>query len=292
VIAVDWGSTSLRAFRLDARGRVVETRRSAQGIIACDGRFGETLAGLLQGWDEPLVVMAGMIGSRQGWREIPYVPCPAGLPELAAAMQEIPDALAGRRVWLAAGQSVQRADGEHDVMRGEETQVCGLLPALPAGPQVVCMAGTHCKHVRIVDGRVVDFSTLMTGELFQLLCQHSLLGRLMQPGAPDADAFAQGLERAGRDPHWLQQLFTVRSRGLFAQLRPDQLASYLSGLLIGHELAALPAAAEVQLVASEALAPLYTAALQRLGRRVRLHGETVTALGLHALATQRGLLAA
>ncbi|KAF1055370.1 MAG: putative 2-dehydro-3-deoxygalactonokinase DgoK1 [Stenotrophomonas maltophilia] len=291
MIAVDWGSTSLRAMQLDADGQVREVRRSGQGIIACDGRYAEVLGALLDGWDDPLVLMVGMVGSRQGRHEIPYVACPAGLPELAAAMQPLPDALPGRQVWLAAGQSVQRAGGEHDVMRGEETQVCGMLPSLPPGPQVVCMAGTHCKHVHIVDGRIVAFATLMTGGLFQLLCQHSLLGRLMQPGPHDADAFEQGLQRAGQDPYLLQQLFTVRSRGLFEQLQPVQLASYLSGLLIGHELAALPAAPEVQLVASDALAPLYTLALQRAGRRVRLHDETVTARGLHALAVQRGAAA-
>ena len=290
MIAVDWGSSSLRAFRLDDAGEVLEIRRSGQGIIACDGRFAETLAELLQGWDEPLVVMAGMIGSRQGWQEVPYVAAPAGLEELAAAMLKLPQALPGRHVWLVPGQSVRRDDGEQDVMRGEETQVCGMLAALPSGPQVICMAGTHCKHVRVEDGRIVAFATLMTGELFQLLCQHSLLGRLMQPGAHDPAAFEQGLRRATEDSHWLQQLFSVRTRGLFGQLAPEQLASFLSGLLIGHELAALPPSDEVQLVASAALAPLYQHALERLGRRVQLHDEAVTARGLFALSRQHGLL--
>lgn len=293
MIAIDWGTTSLRAFRLDADGAVADTRRSAQGVLAAAGRFDAVLREVTDGWDDDLIVMSGMIGSRQGWREVAYVECPAGLDDIAAAMVPLDAAaFADRRIWLVPGLTVRDADGMRDVMRGEETQICGLLDQLGSGRHLVCLPGTHSKHAEIRDGRIAAFHTAMTGELFDLLCKHSILGRLMESGAPHQPAaFAQGVDDARKPRDLLNQLFAVRTQGLFGTLRENELASYLSGLLIGHELNDLPAVVDsLHLVAADRLLELYGEALLRRGLHARNHADHAAARGLHALAARRGLL--
>lgn len=291
MIAVDWGSSSLRAFRIGDDGDVLETRRSGQGVLKAHGNFATVLSGMIAGWDDALVVMAGMIGSRQGWLEVDYVACPAGVAQIAAGMQPLPaDALPGREVWVVPGLSVFDAWQVPDVMRGEESQVCGLLPLLAAGTHFACLPGTHSKHVRVADGRIIDFSTLMTGEMFEVLRAHSVLGRLMELGLPDDAAFAEGLAMAERPGGLLRQLFTVRSRGLFDQIPPARLAGYLSGILVGHELQCIPAdAGHVHVVSSDGLAGPYLHALRARGFTASHHGEEASARGMHALARARGL---
>lgn len=292
MIAIDWGSSSLRAFRLDERGHVVDSRRSDQGVLASTGRFEEVLLHILDGWDERSVVMAGMVGSRQGWREVAYVECPAGLEEIAAQMTRVDAQVLGdREVWIVPGLSVLGDNGVHDVMRGEETQICGLLDQLGPGAHWACLAGTHCKHILIEDGRIRRFATAMTGELFQVLSEHSILGRLMQPGPHDPHAFVQGVDHAGLEGGLLDHLFAVRTHGLFGVLPAQGLQSFLSGLLIGHELKQLPASARtVHLVAAPSLLEPYRSALTQRGHAIEAHSELVSARGLYALARQRGVL--
>ncbi|MFT3790205.1 MAG: 2-dehydro-3-deoxygalactonokinase [Rudaea sp.] len=293
MIAIDWGTTSLRAFRIDAEGRVVETRRSSDGVLAASGRFEAVLRAAIDGWEDTSIVMSGMIGSRQGWREAAYVECPAGIDRIAAAMAplDVPS-LPDRRIWLVPGLSVKDADGTHDVMRGEETQICGLLRELAAGRHLVCLPGTHSKHVELHDGRIARFRTAMTGELFDLLRKHSLLSRLMDADAPHRPvAFARGVDDARRPRDLLNQLFAVRTLGLFGTLSADELPSYLSGLLIGHELNDLPAGADtLHLIAADRLLVPYGEALARRGVRAVNHADHAAAHGLHALAVRHGLV--
>ena len=293
MIAIDWGTTSLRAFRLDADGNTIGMRRSAQGVLAAAGNFESVLRAEIDGWDDVLIVMSGMVGSRQGWREVAYVECPAGLDEIAVAMVPlVVPSLPGRQVWLVPGLSVRDERGAHDVMRGEETQICGLVDALGAGSHRVCLPGTHSKHAEIRDGRVERFHTAMTGELFDVLCKHSLLGRLMDTSMPHRSAaFLRGVDDAHQPRDLLNQLFAVRTLGLFGTLQADELPSYLSGLLIGHELNDVPADVGVlHLVAAERLLELYTEALARRGVRAVNHAEQAAARGLRALAARRGLI--
>ncbi|WP_312682512.1 2-dehydro-3-deoxygalactonokinase [Stenotrophomonas chelatiphaga] len=290
MIAIDWGSSSLRAFRLDRDGHRVDSRRSDQGLLNADGRFAEVLETLIDGWDDALVVMAGMIGSRQGWMEVPYVQAPAGVQEIAAGMRRLQSAAVQRELWLVPGLSCMDVHGTPDVMRGEETQLCALLPVLGPGRHVVLLPGTHSKHARVVDGRIERFSTFMTGELFAVLRQHSLLGRMMVDAPLDAAAFAEGVAMAARDGSLLHQLFGVRTRALFDQLLPAQLASYLSGLLIGTELQDLDAhSAPVHVIAAEGLADAYLSALALVGRTATRHAEDTVARGLYLLARAREL---
>ncbi len=291
MIAVDWGTSSLRVFRLAGDGRIIDSRHSDNGVLAAAGRFEQVLVEQIDGWDDALIVMTGMVGSRQGWHEVPYVDCPAGLDEIAAGMQRLQSyRLEGRDLWITPGLSARRSGDLHDLMRGEETQVCGLLDDLPPGDLYVCLAGTHSKHVRVADGRITALSTLMTGEMYEVLCQHSILGRLMQPGPHHEGVFKKGVDMAAAGNDLLADLFAVRTQGVLGYVNGAWLQSYLSGILIGHELNAIPAGMEsVHLVASSSLQLPYRTALARRGFKVVVHAESCAARGLHALAARRGL---
>lgn len=296
MIAIDWGTSSFRAYRLADDGTVREQRSAAAGLLACGGRFEAVLAQQLEGWDDAVVAMAGMIGSRNGWHEVPYVAAPAGPAQIAAGMFAFEAAsLPGRRLLIAPGLSHHPAEGAPEVMRGEETQIAGLLERLPgAGPHVVCLPGTHSKWVHVEAGRITGWQTAMTGELYALLRQHSLLAALMpaEAGADgdDAEAFARGLAASGDPGGLTHHLFGVRTRGLFDALAAAQAPSYLSGLLVGHELRALVPAgtALVHLVGSAALVARYERALATRGLATQRHDEALSARGLHVLMNARG----
>lgn len=288
MIAVDWGTSSFRAYRLDHDGAVLEQRSAAAGLLNCAGQFEAVLAQQLLGWDDPLILMAGMIGSRSGWREVPYVACPAGAELLAAGLCELQAAgFAGRRIFIAPGVSHRPAGGTPEVMRGEEVQLLGLSDSLSgAGPHSLCLPGTHSKWASLAQGRITGFRTAMTGELFAVLSQHSLLRATVAADAPDdPPAFALGLARAREAGGLANHLFSVRSLGLFGELTPAQAASYLSGLLIGHELEGLaPASGPVHLIGSRALTQRYERALRARGVEPVLHSDALSARGLHLLA--------
>lgn len=292
MIAVDWGSTRLRAFRLDALGVVREVRRSDEGVSTAEGRFAEVLARCLQGWDDALVVMAGMVGSRQGWQEVDYVDCPADVGAVAARLQPLRDeGFDGRALWLVPGLRTRDDDGVADVMRGEESQLFGVAPALGQGRHYVCLPGTHSKHAWIEDGRVLGFSTFMTGEAFELWRTRSVLSRSMSGERFDEGAFAAGLADASRGGGLLHQLFGLRTRALFDELPADLAPSHLSGLLIGHELHALPAeCTHVHVVAGDALADAYLVALRLRGIEATRHADDAAATGMWRLARARGLV--
>ncbi len=286
MIAIDWGTSSFRAYRLNAAAEVLQQRSAALGLLSCQGRFEAILAEQLQGWDDGDIIMAGMIGSRNGWREVPYVRCPAGLPDIAAGCIELEAApLPGRRIVIVPGLSDQQGLTP-EVMRGEEVQVLGLADQLPGdGPHTLCLPGTHSKWVQCQRGSVQSLRTAMTGELYALLRKQSLLSALMPAegeDAPDAAAFERGIQASGAAGGLSHHLFGVRTLGLFEGLTPAQAPSYLSGLLIGHELRALmPAAADVvHLIGDAALVQRYSAALSLLGMASQTHGQALSARGL------------
>ena len=298
MIGLDWGLSGFRAFRLDATGTVVERRSAPAGILTvADGDFEGVLAAQLGDWlDDRPIVAAGMIGSRQGWVEAPYVPCPAGVAELAAQLTRYASASAGD-IWFVPG--VRWADAHAiDVMRGEETQIVGALTTCGLTRAVLCLPGTHSKWATVEGGRIVGFRTYMTGELYGVLRRHSILGRLM-PGEPADDraddvAFALGLARAAAPGGLLHHLFSARTAGLFERIAAPALADYLSGLVIGDEvanaLATVPRDAPVLLVGAEALCQRYARALARRDVAVTRLPEEVGARGLHAIARAAGLL--
>jgi 2-dehydro-3-deoxygalactonokinase len=303
LIALDWGSSQLRAFRFDAAGRIVEQRASADGASQLSGgaaAFAAALHTLASDWLAPgvPVIACGMVGSAHGWREAAYVPCPVALDALHERLVDVP-AGDGLVVRIVPGLSTRDADGQPDVMRGEETQLCGLLEAAPALAARACvvMPGTHSKWVRLHDGRVAGYATRMTGELYALLRGQSVLARLMPEGAgagSDAAAFDRGvavaLRAGGADLARL--LFGVRALGLFGELAPASAPDYLSGLLIGTEVASARAEAidvPVALVGETALCERYTRAFAAGGIAAQTFDAPLAARGLWRIARAAGL---
>ena len=291
MIAIDWGTTSFRACRLSAQGDVLETRHAPRGILAVEpGGFARVLEEEAGDWiaaGAAPVVMSGMVGSRQGWAEVPYVQCPAGHDELFRKLVPI-EIQKGQKAWLVPGVSCIDAAGVPDVMRGEETQVLGVLDDLP-GAGLVCLPGTHSKWVSVRERRIVSFMTYFTGEAFSVLQQHSLLGRMMDKGTKDETAFAEGIERSGEDGGLLHHLFGVRTRGLFGELAAPSAASYLSGILIGHELrSAARGAPAVHFLGEPALVALYAQAAHFLGLATTILDPLAAARGLFALGGKIG----
>jgi len=295
LIALDWGSTRLRAMLVDAGGALIEARHSGQGASAISGgpaAFSAALDALIGDWHGlGLPALAcGMVGSQHGWREVPYARCPAD----AAAL--VGGALAvdwrGQAVHLLPGLRCDTEAGPADVMRGEETQVLGALALAPGLAERACIVlpGTHAKWAQVAGGVVRSFATHMTGELFALLRQHSVLGRLMPAEtADDPTAFAEGVG-AAREHGALglsHQLFAVRTLALTGQRPASAMPDYLSGLLIGHELrAALPACgdAPLALVGEPALCQRYAQALQLFGTAPPQLLDNTAAAGLWRLA--------
>lgn len=270
MIAIDWGTTSFRAFRLGPDGRVLETRAAEAGILSVSaGGFGAVLEAQVGDWvaaGSGPVVMSGMVGSRQGWREVPYVAAPAGRDELAAGMGAVD--WAGGQAWIVPGVCCRGAEGVPEVMRGEETQLMGVLDRLPPGGARVCLPGSHSKWVRVEGGRITGWTTHLTGEVFAALKGHTILGRLMSgDGAvTDRQAFHRGGRRSREAGGLLHHLFGVRSLGLLGELPGESAAAYLSGLLIGHEVAAEGVTGQVVYVVGAArLAEWYAEAIGMAG---------------------------
>lgn len=305
LIGLDWGSSALRAYLLGAGGHLLDIRTSADGASQLTGQkasFAQQLRGLIGDWlaacpGVPLVA-CGMVGSKHGWREAPYAACPVALHALhaGAVLAEDGDDL---RVWILPGVHCAHGQEGPDVMRGEETQISGLVAGAPqlANNCTVVLPGTHSKWVQLRGGRIETFATYMTGEIFALLREHSVLGRLMQPAlAVDDAAFGAGLRLSadGQGRHLLHDLFTVRSHGLFASMASSALADYLSGLLIGAELASAlrQTADDAQLVLAgdAALCARYRRALALSGREVTLVADNTAAQGLWLQASLAGWL--
>lgn len=290
-IGVDWGTTGFRAYRLGADGTPLEIRNAEAGILAIDdGDFEGALESLIGDWldaDAAVpVVLSGMIGSRNGWREVPYLPCPASLSDLATALLEVP-LERGRSVWIAPGVSCRDAGSVPDVMRGEEVQILGAVSGavsgalsdmggdMGTGEELFCLPGTHSKWVRVRDRRIVGFATFMTGELFDVLRRHSILGRGIEHAAWSDEAFLAGIDRSGDEAGLLHHAFGVRASGLFGELPPERAGAFLSGLLIGTEIRAArtnhplptghPGGHPIRLIGAEDLAALYSTALEHLG---------------------------
>jgi len=290
MIAIDWGTSSFRAYRLAGDGTVVEKRAAPLGIMQVEqGRFAQALHERIGDWlgdGETRVLMSGMIGSRQGWKEAPYVATPAGVEAIAAGMVSVP-MHSGHDAWIAPGVSTRDETGVPDVMRGEETQILGVLDALPPAGAWICLPGTHSKWVFVRERRIERFSTFMTGEVFAVLKGHSILGRMMDDAPVDLSAFDAGLD-AGSRTALLHGLFGVRARGLFGELTAARSGAYLSGMLIGSELASLPGdIGRAWLLGSHELARLYEHALGRRGIEVARLDQDAAVAGLVTLARAR-----
>lgn len=297
LVGVDWGTSSFRAFLLASDGTILQRREAPRGILGVErGGFAAVLWQEIGGWlsSERLpVVMSGMIGSRQGWVEAPYMETPTGLDDIAGALVPAPFDAADVRIV----PGIQRvADAMADVMRGEEAQVFGALSSRGRDAGIYVLPGTHSKWVRAEAGKIAAFATYMTGEVYAALRGHTILGRLMQDSGGDPVAFARGVAdgaRAGSPGALLHRLFGVRTAGLFDEIGAGGLPDYLSGLLIGGEVAdqlGAVGAEPIRIIASEALAERYSAAAAALGIAAEtVEPDCVTAAHL-AIARRAGML--
>jgi len=289
LVAVDWGTSSLRGALLDARGKVLEERSDARGILKVPaGGFPAVFESLFGDWMQTAdtrCLISGMAGSKQGWVEAPYCACPAGRVEVGRQIIGI-EALPGARISIVPGLSDEH-DGVPDVMRGEEVQIFGAMALMDADEGVFVLPGTHNKWATVKKGRVTGFRTFMTGEFYALLSQHSILARTLDADAPlDEAAFVEGVTRSDNGHGLLHNAFGTRTLALFERMPTAELASYLSGLLIGEELRtqSLHAFGEVVLIGSPALTQRYTLALRATGIATRTLGAEATWAGLHALS--------
>lgn len=320
LIALDWGTTSLRAYKLAADGVVLEQRALSSGIMqlpktpriihgreCADGfelAFDQACGDWLDAQPGLPVIACGMVGSAQGWREAAYCETPADVANLGKSLQTVVS-LGGATVHIVPGV-IQRSRLPN-VMRGEETQVLGVLQQLPAeagADLLIGLPGSHSKWVDVVDGCITHFDTFMTGEVFAVLSEHSILGRTQQPSATfEAQAFDRGVQvalSADGELGVLSTLFSARTLGLTGELSPTLQADYLSGLMIGHELAALasvqrqrrnnPNLPSIVLIGNGQLCARYSRALDACGfARVTL-AEQATERGLWQLARAAGLI--
>jgi 2-dehydro-3-deoxygalactonokinase len=303
LIGVDWGTTSMRLWRFSPGGEIIARARSDRGILkVADGQFRATLEAVAGGGlasDVP-ILMSGMIGSRQGWIEAPYAMCPADIAGLAEQLQPVPGHSNAR---IVPGVALRKADGRCDVMRGEETQILGA--GLDGGRRLVVLPGTHCKWVLVEDGKILDFVTFMTGEMYGALRRHTILARLM----PEADAglddetvqrsFVAGLSTSFQgEARLMQSLFSIRARGLFDALAPELAPAFLSGLLIGAEIGEGLAlcrrwgVTEIAplIIGGDVLVARYQTAFRQAGLSTTTGNEDVGASGLWLIAQQRKLV--
>ena len=267
-IAVDWGTTNLRAFAMGPEGiRAEAASLDGMGRLGPEG-FEPALIQLIEPWLGPgvtPVLACGMVGSRQGWCEAPYRATPC-TPLDAGQMVDVRVRDPRITVQIVPGLKQMKPA---DVMRSEETQIAGALALDPAFDGAMCLPGTHSKWVQISAGEVVSFQTYLTGEMFSLLSTQSVLRHGMAATGWDEDAFDQGVANGMARPERLAaHLFRLRAEGLIADLGPDAARAQLSGLLIGAELAAARPywlGARVALVGSAALTALYARALSAMG---------------------------
>ncbi|ANF56290.1 2-dehydro-3-deoxygalactonokinase [Halotalea alkalilenta] len=298
LIVVDWGTSNFRAFLVDSEtGTLLDERTAATGIRALSTEeFPHYCARALQGWREghgrTPVYLAGMVGSKRGWAESPQPSLPLDLAALASQVIPAPGLDDG---WLLPGVKIVDPDGSGlvDVMRGEEIQIFGAL-ALAATPDGgdCCAPGSHSKWARVEDGKLTRFLTAMTGELYHAVRFHTLPGEPAREESEfDEPAFRLGLERAGGDGGVLHALFEARSRHLYAGLGAEQVASFISGALIGEEVRAmhdaLPEVERLNLIGAPALLAPYAIALEHHGIQASSwSARDATLAGVRALAAR------
>lgn len=270
LLGIDWGTSNRRAYLLAPDGSLLRRHEDEGGILHVDGDFEGSLAALLRqlGLEQADIILSGMVGSRNGWQEAPYLDISEPLSMLEARMASISTSLPGVRCRIVPGYRYLDPQNIPDVMRGEEAQLLGAM-RLGAGEGWFLLPGTHSKWARVEHGRIQEFYTFMTGELYALLSQHGTLSKVMQSREPVAEAFAAGMQAARHAP-FTHAAFGCRALVVTDMMPAAHTASYLSGLLIGAELHDILRRAggslhSVQVIGSEALGRRYLEALQLAG---------------------------
>lgn len=275
-ILVDWGTTNFRAYLLDTQGKYIAEKNTPSGIAQINHRFEATLNNNIGDWlatyHDLTVVLAGMIGSQIGWKNTPYVNCPASVEGYGEYCVQVPEFNAGN-CWIIPGMKWENADSSIDVMRGEELQVIGAcLLAGDTADTFYCCPGTHTKWVKVKDGQITTISTAMTGELFELLSSHSILANSMDKTSElDLAAFMKGLAYSRRYGGLLNHIFSVRTQFVTGKQETSAGAGYLSGLLIGNEILSflegncVDTTGTCRIIGSSGLSQLYRTAMNYFG---------------------------
>jgi 2-dehydro-3-deoxygalactonokinase len=285
-IAVDWGTTNRRAYRLDSSGGCTGEFEDAKGVLSVpEGGFPAAVQEIRAHLGDLPLLLAGMVGSNKGWIEAPYVPCPAGIDELAQNLVWASD-----REGIVPGVSYI-GQGRADVMRGEEVQLLGGVEVGTVHHDaLVCHPGTHNKWALLRKGAIHTFGTVMTGELFSLLKEHSILAELLEGPVEVNDAFRQGVRYALEREMLPAALFEVRAAVLLGQMKREDAPSRVSGLLIGTDVRIgllWPLAAQIGIMGRKDLTRLYAAAIGEAGREaIELDGEQSFLGGIRAIATR------
>lgn len=296
LIGLDWGTSSLRAFLIGTDGEVQNSISLPQGIMCVKDRdFDAVFRKLIGPWTghaELPIIASGMITSRNGWVETPYVHVPAGAEELAQVLV-VHETSDGRTVHFVTGMTTEH-DGAPDVMRGEETQIVGAA-AIGMADGTFVLPGTHSKWMIVADGRIKDYTTYMTGEVFGALRSHTILGTLMTDSRFDPDGFQLGVKAGlSTGSNLLHDLFRVRTLPLFGKISEDMTADYLSGMLIGAEIAAaaseLAELESVTIVGRGDLSDRYETALSLAGVESQRAPDDIAARGHYLIAKSAGLL--
>jgi 2-dehydro-3-deoxygalactonokinase len=282
-IAVDWGTTNRRAYRIDSSGACTDEFEDGKGALSVPkGEFPAAAAEIRTRLGDLPMLLAGMAGSNRGWVDAPYVPCPSGLDDLVKNLVWASD-----RDAIVPGLSYT-GEGRADVMRGEEVQLLGAVADGMIPPDaLVCHPGTHDKWVAVKDSRIVRFRTVMTGELFNLLKQHSILADLLQGEVAPNEAFERGAAHGLRHDDLPSELFAIRARWLLGKANREDCASYASGLLIGTDVKIGLAGhnGEVFVMGRPELTSLYAAAIRQAGcRTIELDGEKCFLAGIKQIA--------
>jgi 2-dehydro-3-deoxygalactonokinase len=282
-IAVDWGTTNRRAYQIGPGGVLTDSFEDELGLLAVPrGGFEAAVDEIRDRLGDRPMLLAGMVGSNRGWREAPYVPCPAANEDLARAILWVEPGRTG----IVPGVSQSGAAGA-DVMRGEEVQVLGAVAAgLVPADTLICHPGTHAKWIVMAGGRIQSFRTMMTGEIFSLLTRHSILADQIKDEVSPDDGFLAGVAEGLGGKDILSTLFGVRARHLLGESKGDA-ASWVSGLLIGSDVRAglaLHPMGSVALIGRPELCELYAAALAQAGRESSdLDGAEAFLAGIHKL---------
>lgn len=297
LIFVDWGTSSFRAYLMSETGKLIEKIARPSGILNVkNGDFAGTLEDHCNSWFEVWpnlpVLMCGMIGSAGGWVEVPYLSGKIGPRELAQGAQTVKDTK--RDVRIIPGICGISFDGTPDVMRGEETLLIGALSTGSSDQGLFCLPGTHSKWVLVQDNEIAVFSTFMTGELYALLSSHSILSCMIVTNSTDQqpEAFLNGVKKALNDSDLLHQLFTIRAEVLAGNAIAESTGEFLSGLLIGTELASMKnqlATYEqpITLIADDDLGLRYVQAIDVLGRSTKtIKSDKACMAGMLAIARE------
>lgn len=293
-IAIDWGTTNFRAF-LMKNGEVIDEFSNGQGILSLQShQFEPVLQQNIKQWLQVYptipIIMAGMVGSQQGWYEVPYQSLPVrgqALIDNAVSFQTS----WGSSVWIIPGVNGNSEFGLPDVMRGEETQLMGLAVLSDHSDNYAIMPGTHCKHAVIEDQRIKGFTSFMTGELFSLLMSGSMIGKALPEQIDQEKYFLQGVTQACAEIPFTHLIFSARTKRLKGEIPNDAVSSYLSGLLIGYELKNIKNSHQVWIVSSQSLGERYALAGKHLNLDLQhISGTECFLKGTYKLLSDAGAI--